>query len=442
MPRIKTSNPGRREFLRLGWALGAGLVVPAVGCSDGGSGDDSNAPLPGETFVEPTALASVDGRLDVTLTLAYANLTLDGKSVTLRSMNGSVPAPTLRVNAGDRLRINVVNELPPNPGSSLRPSHLRYFNSTNLHTHGLHVTPGLVSAGVYGDYVMDDPELGIQPGQSRQHEYAIGTDHPPGAYWYHPHLHGASSIQVGSGMAGALIIKGEIDRVPEIAAARERVFVFQAPITDAAGTLESFTQAAYVPLVEPPFLINGVRRPKLFLRRGEVQNWHFINAAIFKFVNLSLDQHALNVYSHDGNPRGGLMPIGPFTAPAPAKTDGVVLAPGNRSSVLVQAGEPGTYYLRTLRFEMGEDESIIPEDIVAEIVVVDDARPMGLPGGPLPVPAVLASITDEELASAGGLKRSVVMRFLSRGAGQRRTPPPGSRARRLGLRHRRDGDWR
>ena len=121
MPRIKTSNPGRRDFLRLGWALGAGLVVPAVGCSDGGSGDDSNAPLPGETFVEPTALASVDGRLDVTLTLAYANLTLDGKSVTLRSMNGSVPAPTLRVNAGDRLRIKVVNELPPNPGSSLGP---------------------------------------------------------------------------------------------------------------------------------------------------------------------------------------------------------------------------------------------------------------------------------------------------------------------------------
>ena len=195
--------------------------------------------------------------------------------------------------------------------------------------------------GVYGDYVMDDPELGIQPGQSRQHEYAIGPDHPPGAYWYHPHLHGSTAIQVGSGMAGALIIKGEIDRVPEIAAARERVFVFQAPITDAAGTLESFTQAAYVPLVEPPFLINGVRRPKLVMRRGEVQNWHFINAAIFKFVNLSLDQHALNVYSHDGNPRGGLMPIGPFTAPAPAKTDGVVLAPGNRSSVLVQAGDTG-----------------------------------------------------------------------------------------------------
>jgi FtsP/CotA-like multicopper oxidase with cupredoxin domain len=89
---------------------------------------------------------------------------------------------------------------------------------------------------------MDDPELGVQPGQSRQHEYAIRSDHPPGAYWYHPHLHGATAIQLGSGMAGALLIKGAIDRIPEIAAAFERVFMFQAPVSNAQGFLESFTQ--------------------------------------------------------------------------------------------------------------------------------------------------------------------------------------------------------
>jgi FtsP/CotA-like multicopper oxidase with cupredoxin domain len=421
MPSTKTNNFGRRDFLRLGWTLGAGLAVPLgfYGCSSGNSDGESNSPLPGETFVEPQTLASVRGELDVTLTLAYVDTMLDGKAARLRSMNGSIPAPTLRVDVGDRLRIKVVNQLPPNPSSGLRPSHLRYPNSTNLHTHGLHVSPGLVSAGVYGDYVMDDPQLGIQPGQSRQHEYRIGVDHPPGAYWYHPHLHGASSIQVGSGMAGALIVKGDIDRVPEIAAATERVFLFQAPITDAAGVLESFTQAAYIPLVEPPFLINGVRRPRLVMRRGEVQNWHFINAGIFKFVNLSLDKHALNVYSLDGNPRRTLNPVGPFPVPSPATAMGLVLAPGNRASVLVQAGEPGTYSLRTLRFEMGLDESILREDILAEIVIVDEVRPMTLPAEPLPVPAILDPITDEEFASAGGLKRSVVMRFLS-------LDPPGT----------------
>ena len=250
------------------------------------------------------------------------------------------------------------------------------------------------------------------PGNRASTSTRIGADHPPGAYWYHPHLHGASSIQVGSGMAGALLLEGDIDRVPEIAAARERVFLFQAPITDAAGTLESFTQAAYLPLVEPPFLINGVRRPRLVMRRGEVQNWHFINAAIFKFANLSLDAHALNVYSLDGNPRSSATPIGPFAVPTPANSSGVVLAPGNRASILVQAGAAGTYYLRTLKFEMGVDESILAEDILAEIEVVDEPRPMALPNAPLPVPAALAPITDDELASAGGLKRSIVMRFL------------------------------
>jgi len=406
----------RRDFLRLGWTLGAGLVLPPGlhGCGD----DASYRPLPEETFVEPATLTSVNGELDVTLALAYLETTLNGKAVRLRSMYNSIPAPTLRVNAGDRLRIKVINQLPPNPRSSEPARHLRYPNSTNLHTHGLHVTPGLVSAGVYGDYVMDDPQLGIQPGQTRQHEYRIGVDHPPGACWYHPHLHGSSAIQVGSGMAGALIIRGEVDRVPEIAAATERVFVFQTPITDAAGMLESFTQVADNVSNEPPFLVNGVRRPRLVMRRGEVQNWRFVNAGIFRFLNLSLDDHALHVHGHDGNPRSSLLTIGPGTA------NGVVLAPGNRASVLVQAGAPGTYSLRTLSLQMGGAGATLAEDVLADVVVVDERRSMALPAGPLPVPASLATITDQELASAGGLRRNIVMRavFASATADQ----PPDS----------------
>ena len=80
--------------------------------------------------------------------------------------------------------------------------------------------------------MVDDPEQGIKPGETRQYEYRIRDDHPAGTYWYHPHLHGSTAMQVGSGMAGALIIEGPIDEVPEIAAAQERVFVFQAPIYD------------------------------------------------------------------------------------------------------------------------------------------------------------------------------------------------------------------
>ena len=402
----------RRDFLRLGWTLVAGVAVPPAlyGCD----GDDDGAPAAGptETFVEPRTLASVDGLLDVTLTFAYLTTVLDGKSVRLRNMNGSIPAPTLRVNVGDTLRIRVVNQLPANPPTNEPTKHLRYPNSTNLHTHGLHVTPGIVSPGVYGDYVMDDPALGVQPGASRQHEYQIRPDHPPGAYFYHPHLHGATALQVGSGMAGALLVKGAIDQVPEIAAARERVFVFQAPISDANGRLESFSQVPDTPVAEPSFLINGVRRPRLVLRRGEVQNWHFVNAGIFRYLNLSLDAHVLNVYSLDGNPRAAFKPSGPITPSETSLPEGVVLAPANRASVLVQAGAPGTYYLRTLGFQMDSNAPALAEDIVAEVVVMDESQLMALPAGPLPVPAALAPITDQELASAGGLKRIIFLAVL------------------------------
>ncbi len=414
-----TGQYSRRDFLHLTWTLGAGLALPAslYGCHDS---SESFPPLPEETFVEPPTLASVDGALSVTLQLSYFTTVLNGKAVTLRSMNNRIPAPTLRVKVGDMLRILVVNQLPPNPPTVEPAQHLRYPNSTNLHTHGLHVTPGLVAPGVYGDYVMDDPRLGIQPGLVRQHEYRIGADHPPGAYWYHPHLHGSTALQVGSGMAGALIIKGEIDQVPEIAAAAERVFVLQSPITDAAGMLESFTQVADSPATEGPFLINGVRRPRIVMRRGEVQNWHFINAAIFNFVNLSLDDHALSVYSHDGNPRRNMLTV------VPDGQNGVVLAPGNRASILVQAGATGTYSLRTLKFQMGTRLAILDEDVLAEVIVADPPLSMTLPSGPFPVPASLATITDEELASAGGLKRSIVMRTVFNDNEAPITDPPAN----------------
>src|SRR5262249_51875858 len=143
------------------------------------------------------------------------------------------------------------------------------------------------------------------------------------------------------------------------AAARERVFMFQAPIFDASGTLESFTlvadngglaaQRSSIPTGEPPFLINGVRRPRPGMVSGEGQNWDLVDSALVKVPNLSLDGHALHLYSFDGNPRSRPKPIGPITPdPSSFEQEGIVLAPGNRASVLVQAGAPGTYLLRTL----------------------------------------------------------------------------------------------
>ena len=42
--------------------------------------------------------------------------------------------------------------------------------------------------------------------------YNLPLDHPAGTFWYHSHRHGSTALQVSSGMAGALIVRG--DRVP------------------------------------------------------------------------------------------------------------------------------------------------------------------------------------------------------------------------------------
>lgn len=115
-------------------------------------------------------------------------------------------APTIEVLPGDTVRIALHNKLPADPSCTeehANPNIPHCFNGTNLHTHGLWVSPTGNS---------DNVLLSINPGTSFQYEYNIPPDHPAGTYWYHSHRHGSTALQVSSGMAGALIVRG--DRVP------------------------------------------------------------------------------------------------------------------------------------------------------------------------------------------------------------------------------------
>jgi L-ascorbate oxidase len=115
-------------------------------------------------------------------------------------------SPTIEIVPGDTIRVNLNNKLPADPscaGGMMHSDAPHCFNGTNLHTHGLWVNP----AG-NGDNVL----LSINPGVSFQYEYNVPGDHPSGTFWYHTHRHGSTALQVSSGMAGALIIRG--DRLP------------------------------------------------------------------------------------------------------------------------------------------------------------------------------------------------------------------------------------
>lgn len=109
-------------------------------------------------------------------------------------------APTIEVSPGETVRITLDNQLPPQKDctpQSINTPHC--FNSTNLHAHGLWVSPSGNS---------DNVLLTLRPGVSFQYEYNIPADHPSGTFWYHPHLHGSTALQVSSGMAGALLVRG------------------------------------------------------------------------------------------------------------------------------------------------------------------------------------------------------------------------------------------
>ena len=116
-------------------------------------------------------------------------------------------------------------------------------HTTNLHTHGLHVNPGINANGTFGDNTFSrvlpraDGEMRrtskdancrrpLEPTErvgEGHYEYALSVPrngagaagatvpHPPGTHWYHPHSHGATHDQVASGLAGFLIVEGDVD---------------------------------------------------------------------------------------------------------------------------------------------------------------------------------------------------------------------------------------
>lgn len=200
-------------------------VVAFVAANNGGAG----ILLP-----QPEERRSVNGTLDTTLRVVVSHL--NGPiSFTRRSYEGAATGPTLRVKPGDTLRILLHNQLGAEDVSEWghifqklqqRPTNGNWFhdmdvysfpNVTNLHLHGLHVDPTGIA---------DNVTRRCGPQEQMQWEYFIPNDHPAGLYWYHPHYHQASALQLASGMVGALIVEDDPTSLPpEIAAMKEVLMV-------------------------------------------------------------------------------------------------------------------------------------------------------------------------------------------------------------------------
>ncbi|MBV8901076.1 MAG: multicopper oxidase domain-containing protein [Verrucomicrobia bacterium] len=338
--------------------------------------------------------------LDVTYTDSQLWNPAEGRpdKVKLRSYQGAgvapgapFVAPLIEVYPGQTVRVTLHNKLPDDPtcptdGGSANIPHC--FNGTNLHTHGLWINPN-----GNGDNML----ISINPGVSFQYEYNIAPDHPAGTFWYHSHRHGSTALQVSSGMAGALIVRGT--RAPVASANgdldtllrpiqdqpfRERVMVFQQiqyACRDKNGNIERNPDQSYAcgpnesggvedydqfgpgswPASGRFTSINGAVLGHLdSAAAGQVERWRMIHGGVRDTIALQLRKRAPGAKEPagltaataqayvDANCTGAPIPYhlvaaDGLTMAAAARTEVAVFQPGYRWDALVVFPEAGDY---------------------------------------------------------------------------------------------------
>ncbi|HEX2893430.1 MAG TPA: multicopper oxidase family protein [Marmoricola sp.] len=306
----------RRRALQISALGAAGAVVGGIGTwrSFLGPASEGLVGRPGETLHEPPVLRSRNGSLQVRLRAA-PGATVAGRRTRALAYNGSVPGPTIQVRPGDRLEVSLVNEL---------------SGATNLHTHGLHVSPEGSSDNIFRE---------VAAGTTGGYAYDIPADHPTGTFWYHPHMHGAVADQVFGGLYGTLVVAGDAE--PEVD--RERVLVVSDITLSGDGRVAEVSGPQRMMGREGELvLVNGQLRPRIPVSTGSVERWRVVNACTSRFLSLTLDGHTLGFLGYDGQALG-----------APEERDAVLLAPGNRADLLVQPTHAGSATLRTQAVDRG-----------------------------------------------------------------------------------------
>lgn len=312
-----TNELGRRNFLKIaGLSAGAaGLAAVAnrnLPSASAGSNFPQAAPLAQEevdwreidrlhrlqveTFVANVGTDPIFWRTPLEFTMSEDGYkvfnivcqeveweTEPGQVFPAMTYNGMVPGPEIRVQVGDKVRINVTNEL---------------AETTGIHFHGVH-TPNSQD----GIPFLTQP--GIEPGATFTYEFDIVNS---GSHMYHSHHNAAE--QVIRGLLGAFIIEGPDE--PEVA--REYVMVLN---DSGLG-----------------YTINGKSFPytqPLTGRVGERVRIRFMNEGLM-IHPMHLHGHPMTVFAKDGYP-----------LPMPYMCDTLNIAPGERYDVYVDLVYPGAW---------------------------------------------------------------------------------------------------
>jgi FtsP/CotA-like multicopper oxidase with cupredoxin domain len=353
-------------------------------------------PIPGTVVNDPFAISSQNGVLSAQMALAHS---VDGNGYThycynYTAGNQVIEAPTLRVNPGDQLLLDILNRIQDNeglktkikskmkmpmvdsPDTNCGDSGEMTIDSTNVHYHGMNIAPICHQDNVINTL--------IQPGTPGfKYKIPIPPTQPPGLYWYHPHIHGFTEFQVNGGAAGALIVEGMEKVRPEVAGLTERVFIIR--------------QQFLVPWIPGPYQLSinyqvvpvlGGAKPVIQMKPGEKQFWRVANATNQDFLPLQVivdnKPQQLQVIALDGYPLAQTR-----------MQDTIVVPPAGRAEFIVQAPPAGSNaFFFTQDFSTGPTGNPDLQQSLAGIQVTDNANFSHMPKASEPASPVKLKSAD------------------------------------------------
>ena len=302
----------------------------------------------------PEKIFSKNGLLEVTLKARTDSLQLGGKRYSAWMYNGSYMPPLLHLIPGDTLRVHLINGL---------------NMETNLHYHGMNVSP----AG-NGDNIFRI----ANPGDTLNYEVVVPKNHDAGTFWYHPHTCGNSDRQVSLGMSGGILVEGLFAKLPPIFK-HQKDYIMLLKDIQSTDDLKKIILCSAEKGVKEVYkfdskkprqcTINGQINPYIPIHPDETQIWRIFNVGADIYYNIYLEGHSLYQIGEDGV----------YYKKVKAR-DSILMPPGSRIELLVQAKEAGEYKLKTLALSTGDDGDNYPEVVLATMVC------KGAPVSPLSLP--------------------------------------------------------
>ncbi|GGU98012.1 copper oxidase [Streptomyces albospinus] len=325
-----------RRLLRRATALTLAVIALVSSCTGGGSPSrPSSSPSQTPSFPagaplrEPEQVVSRNGVLRVDLVVERRQVDVAGRKLWALTYNGRYMPPTLRIRPRDTLYLSMTNRL---------------SQDTNLHVHGLHVSPSGDSDNIF---------IHIRPGETHHYAYRFPDTLRAGTYWYHSHADPVSAPQVAGGLSGVIVVDGLQQYLP--ANLRN--------ITEHVIALKDFQLQGDAVKVQDLHIsaptnrtVNGQINPVIRIRPGETQLWRLANISANIYYNVHLQGQQFHVIAHDGTPSDRI-----WTA------DSLLLAAGTRFDVLVQGGPRGRTQLQTLAYNTGPGGNSFPQATLATL---------------------------------------------------------------------------